>query len=71
MEKISLREFIRILKENNELALWKALVSIKYEISKILKEHDDGVAILFPQVKDYDIGVVGNVVSKVTIVVSL
>jgi len=64
MHEVSLRGFIKVLEERDEVLSWNSSVSVKYDISRILKKYDEGPALIFPYVKDYEINVVGNTISK-------
>ena len=55
---------MRWLRDSGELLVWRDEVDIRYGVSRILKEHDGGPAILFESVKGHELRVVGNVISK-------
>jgi len=64
MAELCLRGFLQRLRGSGELLVWRDEVDIRYGVSRILKEHDGGPAILFESVKGHELRVVGNVVSK-------
>jgi 2,5-furandicarboxylate decarboxylase 1 len=59
---LSLRSFIEVLKEKNEILDVKREVNVKFELSAVLKkiELEKGKAAFFEKIKDHDIPVVGG-----------